>query len=140
MRKVGSVFLIVAALIVFLAILTFLRPQTFFPNQVFVSGDARQKLELKVSSRPNSVISATARALSGGRLLGKQVGLYTLETNEGVSSGEFVWLTGPFCCRPDSSQTLIFRPNSGKEWSATLQPDGTLLDSMGITWRLKSQD
>jgi hypothetical protein len=140
MRKVGNVLLLIAALIVCLAIVTYLRPQTFLPNQVFVSEDARQKLELKINSRPNSVIPATAGALSGGRLFGKQVGLYSLKTNAGESTGEFVWFKGPFCCRQDDSQTLIFQPNSGKEWSAIYQQDGVLQDSMGITWRLKSQD
>lgn len=139
MRKISNVFLMIAALIGCLAILTFLQPQTFFPNQVFVSEDATQKLELKVNSRPNSVIPATASVLSGGRLFGKQVGSYELATTEGTSAGEFVWLKGPFCCRQDDSQTLVFRPNSGKEWSATFQQDGTFQDSSGITWRLKSR-
>jgi hypothetical protein len=140
MRKIGTVLLIIAALIVCLAILTFLQPQAFFPNQVFVSEDATQKVELKVNSRPNSVIPATASVLSGGRLFGKQVGLYTLETNGVISAGEFVWLKGPFCCRQDDSQTLVFRPNSGKEWSVTFQQDGTFQDSSGITWRLTSRE
>jgi hypothetical protein len=98
-----------------------------------------QTLELRVNSRPNSVIPRVAEALSGGRLLGKQVGLFELKTEQGISTGYFVWMKGPAFGKPDSTQTLILRLTAGKEWSVTLA-DGSFQDGQGMTWRLKKNN
>ena len=72
-----------------------LRPGAFFSSQTFINeSDTKQTLELKVSSRLNSVIPRAADVLSGGRLLGKQVGLFALKTEPGISTGQFLWMKG----------------------------------------------
>jgi hypothetical protein len=137
MRTLASVFVAIVVLILFLAVVTFARPQTFFSGQRFVSEDNRGTLELRVNSRLGSVIPAVGGALSGGRLFGKHLGRYTLTTPQGRSSGQFVWMKGPLCCRPLPDQTMAFWPDTGKEWSVAVQEDGSFRDSTGMTWMLK---
>jgi hypothetical protein len=140
MRTITNLFLAVAALIACLAVVTVEHPQAFFPGQRFVREDNAQTLELAVNSHLRSVIPAVGGALSGGRLFGKRQGSYTLTTPLGRSSGEFVWMKGPLCCRELPDQTLIFWPDSGNEWSVAIQEDGSFRDPAGMTWKLRSQE
>jgi hypothetical protein len=138
MRNVAWTLLLISASVVFVAVLVMLRPDAFFSSQTFINeSDTTQTLELKVNSRLNSVMPRAAAVLSGGRLLGKQVGLFALKTEQGIITGKFVWMKGPGCCRPDSLQRLVFRPMTGEEWSVTVQTDGSFQDPQGMTWRLK---
>ena len=139
-RKAAEILFIVFACIVCIAVLVMLRPDAFFPSKVFINeSDSTQTIELKVNSRLNSLIPRTASALSGGRLLGKQVGLFELKTEGAVRTGEFIWMKGPACCRPAPSQTLILRPTVGEEWSVMVRSDGSFEDSRGTIWRLKTE-
>src|SRR5262245_31982612 len=129
-RRVAQILFIVCACTVFIAVLVMLRPDAFFASQVFINeSDSAQTIELKVNSRLNSLIPRTASVLSGGRLLGKQVGLFELKTEREVRTGQFVWMKGPACCRPAPSQTLILRPTVGEEWSVMVRSDGSFEDS-----------
>jgi len=140
MRKIASVFLAVVALIIFLTVVTAMHPQTFFAGQRFVREDNTQTLELQVDSHMGSVIPALGGALSGGRMFGKHQGRYTLTTPQGRSSGQFVWMKGPLCCRELPDQTLAFWPDSGDQWSVPIQEDGSFRDLAGMTWKLKTPD
>lgn len=140
MRNAAQTLFLISACVACLAVLAMLRPEAFFSSQTFINeSDATQTLELKVSSRLNSVMPRAAEVLSGGRLLGKQVGLFALKNEQGISTGQFLWMKGPVCCRPDSSQTLMFRPTTGKEWSVRVRANGSFQDSQGMTWRLKTK-
>ena len=140
MRSAAQTLFLILACVACLAVLAMLRPEVFFSSQTFINeSDTTQTLELKVNSRLNSVMPRAADVLSGGRLLGKQVGLFELKTEQGISTGQFVWMKGPACCRPDSSQTLMFRSTTGKEWSVRVRTDGAFQDSQGMTWRLKTK-
>ncbi|HET9131741.1 MAG TPA: hypothetical protein VFO86_12370 [Terriglobia bacterium] len=138
MRNIAGIFAAVVALIVFLAVVSFVRPQTFFSGQRFVSEDNSQTLELRVNSRLGSVIPAVGGSLSGGRLFGKRQGSYILTTPQGRTSGEFVWMKGPLCCRELPDQTLAFWPDSGKQQWSVAVADGSFQDSTGMAWKLKT--
>jgi hypothetical protein len=140
MRTFKNVLLAALALIVFFAVFSFVRPQTFFRDQRFVREDNSQTLELRVNSRLASVIPAVGGALSGGRLFGKLQGSYTLTTPQGQSSGQFVWMKGPLCCRELPDQTLAFWPDSGEKWAVAIQEDGSFRDLSGMAWKLRSQE
>ena len=140
MSRITQILFLVLLCVACLAALVMLSPETFFSTRTFINeADMAQTLELRVNSRPNSVIPRVAEAFSGGRLLGKQVGLFELKTEQGTSTGYFVWMKGPAFGKPDSTQTLILRPTAGKEWSVKLT-DGSFQDGQGITWRLKTNN
>jgi len=138
MRKIGTVILAIAGLIFTLTAVTATHPQTFFAGQRFVREDNTQTLELQVDSHMKSVIPALGGALSGGRMFGKHQGRYTLTTPQGRSSGQFVWVKGPLCCRELPDQTLAFWPDSGDPWSVPIQEDGSFQDLSGMNWKLKT--
>jgi hypothetical protein len=76
MHNAAQTLFLISACVACLAVLAMLHPEAFFSSQTFINeSDATQALELKVSSRLNSVMPRAADVLSGGRLLGKQVGL-----------------------------------------------------------------
>jgi len=140
MDRTTQILFLVLVCVACLAALVILRPEAFFSTQIFINeADMAQTLELRVNSRPNSVIPSVAEAFSGGRFLGKQVGLFELKTEQGTSTGQFVWMKGPAFGKPYSTQTLILRPTTGKEWSVKLT-DGSFQDGQGMTWRLKTNN
>jgi hypothetical protein len=141
MNRAGKFVFIIGVFGLCVALFTFLRPEAVFPDQTFVNdSDATLKLDLKVNPlHLNSVVPRVAGALSRGRLLGKQAGLYTLKNEQGISTGEYVWMKGPACCGPATAQTLLFWPREGDRWSVAVEADGSFQDSRGATWRLKRQ-
>jgi len=113
----------------------------FKVTQTFVNqDDEMQVLELHVDvGHLNSVAPQIGIWLGAGKYVAKRVGSYTFSTQHGISRGKYVWV------RPTRNATgldtvIIFRPDQDaqKEWSSTVQQDGSFRDASGAVWRLKT--
>ena len=98
--------------------------RAFQGTQTFVNqSDAKQVVEL----HPPALVRLEGW-LGAGSLASKPAGAYTLSTAQGISHGNYVL---------DKSAGLItFTPEQSgvKEWSYSVQSDGSLRDAGGAMW------
>ena len=107
------------------------------PVGTFVnSSDSTQVLELKVdpSQTPNMFLRI-GMLVGANKVFGKTVGVYTLKTNHGASAGTFVSVIP---LRGAGGASVTLDPRDGKRWSLETESDGSLRDSLGNVWRLRT--
>jgi hypothetical protein len=104
------------------------------PTGTFINqNDSTQILELTLdlSLTPNVFIRISIET-GVNKYFGKSVGRYTLKTQSESSSGKFIWVKS---LRDGSLHDVWFTADNGKTWTLTVQPNGSLVDPGGVTWK-----
>jgi hypothetical protein len=107
------------------------------PVGTFINeSDPNQSLELKIdpSQTPNVLIRITM-ATGMNKYVGKSVGTYTLKTQQEHNAGTFVWRRISFQYPDGRLEEVWLTTDTGKQWTLTLQPDGSLRDPSGVIWK-----
>ncbi len=104
------------------------------PIGTFINqSDPAQVLEIKLDpSQTTNIFIRISIETGANKYFGKSVGTYTLKTQQASSTGKFVWAKST---RDGSLNAVWFTADSGRTWTLSVRPDGSLVDSLGATWK-----
>jgi hypothetical protein len=129
MRKIHASIAVLSLLPIFAAC----HSASPLPAGTFVNqSDPAQVLELKLDpgQTPNVFIRVSMQT-GANKYFGKTVGTYVFKTRD-VTKGTFVWAKTR---RDGNIHEVWLKSDTGKTWTLTVQPDGSLADSTGAVWR-----